>query len=46
MAVDKYASRRFDVEREDAIDVAVLEAIPFDYPSSPTDLSLGGGLSP
>jgi hypothetical protein len=32
MVVDKYASRRFDIQQEDAIDVAVLEAIPFDYP--------------
>ncbi len=38
MAVDKYASRRFDVEQEDAIDLAVLEAIPFDYPGSATEV--------
>ncbi|MFC2025107.1 preQ(1) synthase [Chloroflexota bacterium] len=38
MVVDKYASRRFDVEKEDAIDVAVLEAIPFDYPESATEV--------
>src|SRR3972149_1632442 len=31
MEIDKYASKRFDVEKEHAIDVAVLEAIPFDY---------------
>lgn len=31
MTTDKYASKRFDIEKEDAIDVAVLEAIPFDY---------------
>ena len=37
MAVDKYASKRFDVEQEDAIDVAVLEAIPFEYPGSATE---------
>ena len=36
--VDKYASKRFDVEDEDAIDVAVLEAIPFDYPGSATEV--------
>jgi len=36
--IDKYASKRFDVQQEDAIDVAVLEAIPFDYPSSATEV--------
>ena len=36
--MDKYASRRFDIEQEDAIDVAVLEAIPFDYPESATEV--------
>lgn len=35
---DKYASKRFDIEKEDAIDVAVLEAIPFDYPGSATEV--------
>ena len=38
MEVDKYASRRFDVESEDAIDLDVLEAIPFDYPGSATEV--------
>ena len=38
MEVDKYASKRFDIQQEDAIDVAVLEAIPFDYPGSATDV--------
>ena len=38
MVADKYAARRFDVDREDAIDVAVLEAIPFDYPESATEV--------
>ena len=38
MAVDKYDSRRFDIEKEDAIDVAVLETIPFDYPDSATEV--------
>jgi 7-cyano-7-deazaguanine reductase len=38
MAVDKYASRRFDIQPEDAIDVAVLETIPFDYPGSATEV--------
>ena len=38
MEVDKYASRRFDIQQEDAIDVAVLEAVPFDYPDSATEV--------
>ena len=38
MVVDKYTSRRFDTQQEDAIDVAVLEAIPFDYPDSATEV--------
>ncbi|MBI4186646.1 MAG: NADPH-dependent 7-cyano-7-deazaguanine reductase QueF [Chloroflexi bacterium] len=38
MAADKYASRRFDIQREDAVDAAVLEAIPFDYPGSATEV--------
>ncbi len=38
MAEDKYASRRFDIEKEDAIDVAVLETIPFDYAGSATEV--------
>ena len=38
MAMDKYASRRFDTQQEDAIDLAVLEAIPFDYPDSATEV--------
>ncbi len=36
--MDKYASRRFDIQQEDAIDLAVLEAIPFDYPGSATEV--------
>jgi len=36
--VDKYASRRFDIQTEDAIDTAVLEATPFDYPDSATEV--------
>ena len=36
--VDKYASRRFDTQQEGAIDLAVLEAIPFDYPDSATEV--------
>ena len=31
---DKYASRRFDSQNEDAIDTEVLEAIPFEYPET------------
>ena len=38
MEIDKYASKRFDIEKEDAIDVEVLEAIPFDYPGSATEV--------
>ena len=38
MVVDKYASRRFDIQQEDAIDVVVLEATPFDYPDSATEV--------
>ena len=38
MAVDKYTSRRFDIQSEEAIDFAVLEAVPFDYPSSATEV--------
>jgi len=36
--VDKYASRRFDTQKEEAIDFAVLEVIPFDYPGSATEV--------
>ena len=38
MAVDEYTTRRFDIEKEDAIDFAVLEVIPFDYPGSATEV--------
>ena len=38
MTVDKYTSRRFDIQPEEAIDLAVLEAIPFDYPDSATEV--------
>jgi 7-cyano-7-deazaguanine reductase len=38
MNEDKYASRRFDVQPEDMIDVDVLEAIPFEYPGSATEV--------
>jgi len=35
---DKYASRRFDIQSEEAIDLEVLEAIPFEYPGSATEV--------
>jgi len=35
---DKYTSREFDIQAEEAIDIAVLEAIPFDYPGSATEV--------
>jgi 7-cyano-7-deazaguanine reductase len=38
MVVDKYTSRRFDIQKEEAIDFAILEAIPFDYPGSATEV--------
>ncbi len=38
MTTDKYASRRFDIEKEDAIDTAVLETLPFEYPGSATEV--------
>jgi len=36
--MDKYAARRFDIHKEKNIDVDVLEAIPFDYPESGTEV--------
>ncbi len=39
METDKYAARRFDMAQEDAIDVAVLEVIPFAYPESATEVA-------
>jgi 7-cyano-7-deazaguanine reductase len=38
MKMDKYASRRFDTFKEDVIDTKVLEAIPFEYPGSNTEV--------
>jgi 7-cyano-7-deazaguanine reductase len=38
MAIDKYATRRYDIKDEEAIDVEVLEAIPFQYPESATEV--------
>ena len=39
MVVDKYTSRRFDIQTEEAIDFDILETIPFDYPGSATEVS-------
>ena len=38
MEKDKYSEKRFDIRKENAIDVAVLEVIPFDYAGSATDV--------
>ncbi len=38
MTEDRYAERRFDTQPEDAIDTAILEAIPFDFPGSATEV--------
>jgi len=38
VVVNKYTSRRFDIQKEEVIDFAVLEAIPFDYPGSATEV--------
>jgi len=38
VVVDKYASRRFDIQKEAAIDLAVLEAVPFDFLGSSTEI--------
>ncbi len=38
MEADKYTSRRFDTQGEEAIDLAVLETTPFDYPNSATEV--------
>ena len=38
MTGDRYTLKRFDIQKEDAIDVGVLEAIRFDYPESATDV--------
>ena len=37
MTADKYKSKRYDTQGDDAIDVAVLEAILFEYPDSATE---------
>ena len=36
--MDKYTSRRFDSQPEEAIDRDVLETIPYDYPDSATEV--------
>jgi 7-cyano-7-deazaguanine reductase len=38
MPKDKYKEIRFDIHDQDAIDVNILEAIPFDYPGSATEV--------
>lgn len=38
MAEDKYTPKRFDIHKEDTIDTTVLEAIPFEYPESGTEV--------
>ena len=38
VAEDKYTLKRFDIQQEDTIDTAVLEAIPFEYPESATEV--------
>jgi 7-cyano-7-deazaguanine reductase len=38
MEKDKYSDKRFDIQKEDAIDVAVLETIPFNYAGSETEV--------
>ncbi len=38
MTTDKYASRRYDTLTEDAIDVTVLEILPFEYAGSATEV--------
>jgi len=35
---DKYSSKRFDIQNEDAIDTGVLETIAFEYPESLTEV--------
>jgi 7-cyano-7-deazaguanine reductase len=38
LTTDKYASKRYDIDTETAIDVAVLEAMPFGFPESATEV--------
>jgi 7-cyano-7-deazaguanine reductase len=37
--IDKYSLKRFDIQKEDVIDANILEAIPFDYPGSATEVA-------
>jgi len=39
MIMDKYASRRYDTLKEDAIDVTVLETLPFEYAGANTEVA-------
>jgi 7-cyano-7-deazaguanine reductase len=38
MKMDKYASKRFDIHKEEVIDTQVLESIPFEYSCSNTEV--------
>ncbi|MDD4984817.1 MAG: preQ(1) synthase [Dehalococcoidales bacterium] len=38
MGPDKYLERRFDTQTEEAIDISVLEAVPFAYSGSATEV--------
>ena len=38
MSADKYALKRFDIQHPDVIDTEILEAIPFEYPESHTEV--------
>lgn len=38
MLTDKYGTRRYDVEEVSAIDEDILEALPFDYPGTATEV--------
>ena len=38
METDKYTLRGLNIQKEEAIDTAVLEATPFDYPGSATEV--------
>jgi 7-cyano-7-deazaguanine reductase len=38
VTIDKYAGRRFDIKTKEAIDRGVLEALPFEYAGSATEV--------
>lgn len=38
MTIDKYVGKRFDIQKEEIIDTAILETIPFEYPASATEV--------